>query len=115
MNRILEQWDALLLNFISCTLEDAGLKNKARNLATSLENPINKVYFLFLSYSLKIINKMNTEFQSEQIRIHYSLYDIMESCYKLILTNFIKLESLKYIDCVSEIDIHNRAIYLPIN
>lgn len=65
VDRILEQWTSLKLYFISCNLEYNIVS--AKELAEELDNPKNKLYFIFLSYALKITNNMNLEFQAENL------------------------------------------------
>uniref|UniRef100_A0A0K8U394 HAT C-terminal dimerisation domain-containing protein n=2 Tax=Bactrocera latifrons TaxID=174628 RepID=A0A0K8U394_BACLA len=85
INRIVEQWLPLYLYFLDRVLEVNGTKTSY--LALQMNEPDVKVYFLFLSYILKIINDMNKEFQSEKVRLPY-LHLHLESNFKLILVNF---------------------------
>lgn len=82
--RMIEQWDALKLYFLSQTLEINDIRPK--ELASLMAIQENKAYMLFLSYVLKIVNDINIEFQSEHIRHH--LYNRLESTVKLLLNNF---------------------------
>jgi len=90
INRVLEQWDALKLYFISSFGEVSGIHSKT--LAEQMDKVETKVYFYFLSYILKIINDLNKEFQSEHIRLPY-LYNNVEMMLKLILNNFLKKQN----------------------
>ena len=87
VNRILEQWSALTLFFQAEALE-SNIKPAAA-IMNALTSPIFKFYFSFLGYILPIINKINREFQSENILIHIAYSNIF-AFYKTILSNFIK-------------------------
>ncbi|XP_036317486.1 zinc finger MYM-type protein 6-like, partial [Rhagoletis pomonella] len=95
INRIIEQWDALQLYFISNVIEVNGIN--AAKLAKKMGNPSLRVYFLFLSYVLKIINDLNKDFQSEKIRLPY-LYSRVNMTIKLTLSNFMKNSVVKNLD-----------------
>lgn len=69
ISRIIEQWQALQLYFISCSMEVNGVKSS--EIANLMGNADTKVYMMFLSYILKIINNLNKEFQSEKVRLPY--------------------------------------------
>lgn len=109
INRIIEQWDALRLYFISCSLEINGIQST--ELAESMSSPRFKIYFLFLSYILHVINNLNKEFQSEKSRLPY-LYSQMEITYKLIASNFMDNNYVQNINA-DEINIYNKNKYLP--
>ena len=89
VERILEQWPALVLFFQAVALEDHI--QSASTILSALSDPIYKLYFSFLSYILPIVNKINLEFQSESVRIHV-LYENLARYYKTILGNFVKRE-----------------------
>lgn len=89
VDRMVEQWPALILFFQSEALE-SNVQAAARIL-DGLRNPILKLYVYFLSYILPVINKMNKEFQSESVKIHVAYGNIC-AFYKTILSNYIKRE-----------------------
>ncbi|XP_066969329.1 protein FAM200C-like [Macrobrachium rosenbergii] len=74
VNRVLEQWSALILFFQSEALESQV--QSAAHILNALNNPVFKLFFSFLSYVLPIINKMNREFQSESVMIHTAYKNI---------------------------------------
>ncbi|XP_053968897.1 uncharacterized protein LOC128870314 [Anastrepha ludens] len=102
VSRLIEQWDALKLFFINCKLEVNAVRSV--QLAEKMNNEI-KVYFLFLSYVLPLINNLNKEFQLEQSRLPY-LYSNIKSHYLLILSNFIKKDIQLHVD-IDYKNIHN--------
>lgn len=112
INRIIEKWDPLKLYFLSCYLEVRGVQ--ASDLAKLMHQPEMKIYFLFLSFILKIINNLNKEFQSEKTRLPY-LYPQLETTFKLILSNFMNNRFVQKLDstALANIDIHNKENYLP--
>lgn len=71
-------------------------------------DPMTKGYLLFMSYILKLINDVNTLFQSETTQIHV-LYIQLHSLYIEIIKNFIKPQ---YLSCDCEVDIKNPDLYL---
>lgn len=115
VNRILEQWQALIL-FFTAQCSDGALSDKlnvdtAGLILSALKNPIFKLYFLFLSYSLDLINKMNREFQSDGIKIQYLIKRIT-TLYKTILQNFIISERIG--DDLDNLDVSNPRNFLPL-
>lgn len=89
VDRILEQYDALLLYFTNAAFEEQSAK--IDNILAALKNKVNKMYLYFLSYVLKIINNINIEFQSEKRRLH-QLLPRVSLTFKQILKNFLKLD-----------------------
>lgn len=89
VNRIIEQWSALILYFTNCSYDAKKDTECARTDAMlySLKQPTTKIYFLFLSYVLKILNSF--EFQSEEPKIQLLLSKIT-TLYKTILRSFVK-------------------------
>nr|CAI5832345.1 unnamed protein product [Callosobruchus analis] len=71
VNRIVEQYEPLVLYFTKLVFEDPS--PKSIEILNILKNKIIKLYLLFLAYILKIVNKMNLEFQLEQPRLHQLL------------------------------------------
>lgn len=110
VNRILEQWPALILFFQAEALE-ASVKSAAAIL-DALNNPIYKLYFSFLSYVLPIINKMNREFQSETVMIHLAYSNIC-AFYRTILGNFIKRNYMKSKSDPFDINFQDPNNFLP--
>lgn len=67
VNRIVEQWDALKLFFNSQWQEHKTLASEHINIA--LNNPLIKLYYLFLRWVLPKIVQLNELFQSEKVII----------------------------------------------
>lgn len=86
VDRILEQWKPLQHYFLVCEIERNA--DMGKHISTEL-NPVNKIYFSFLSFILNMTNKINIQFQSEKPNIHILLPTI-KSYYRNILSNFIK-------------------------
>lgn len=63
-------------------------------------NPINRFRFAFLSYILKITNKLHIEFHCEKPRIHV-LIPTLKGYYKNILSNSVQRKFLDNDDCYS--------------
>ncbi|KAJ8932884.1 hypothetical protein NQ314_014365 [Rhamnusium bicolor] len=71
VNRILEQWSALILFFTN----ESYNKNKdnimnPQPILDAVNNDVFKLYFSFLSYILDIVNKINIEFQSQHPKLY---------------------------------------------
>ncbi|KAJ3646043.1 hypothetical protein Zmor_023654 [Zophobas morio] len=107
VNRILQQWPALILFFTNETNDNGkGNINNPGAILEAKQNPIFKLYFSFLSYVLDIINKINIEFQSEAPRIHL-LHSRLNSLYTTLLKNFMKRDyiyntsysNIKFLPC----------------
>lgn len=115
MNRILEQWPALLSFFqtqLASPTIDQLSKSKAKSIMESMVRPSAKLYYYFLSYILKVVNDMNKEFQSEGPKIHV-LYMRMTTIFKSVLQNFIKKDVMDRLD-ISTINLRGPTNYLPI-
>jgi hypothetical protein len=108
VNRILEHWTSLVVFFDRAVSNDKI--HSAQNILCALKNPVYKLYFLFLSYILEIVNQLNAEFQSQSPKIHL-LLDRVTSLFKLILKSFIKKTYLDMTD-IDKINILNPGNYL---
>ena len=72
--RMIEQWDALTFYFQSFLVDEE--ERKARKLYEGLKNVDLHIFYSFLAYILPLVNKLNVEFQSEEVRIHGHLSTI---------------------------------------
>lgn len=70
--------------FRTAAFED-GL-HRTEDLLKGLNNPLIKLYFLFLKYVLSKINKINLEFQSEAAQLPY-MFERINSLHKTILNH----------------------------
>lgn len=88
VDRVLEQYNALILYFTDCCSSAHGDQtHKVIIILDCLKNKLYKLYFFFLSYILKIVNTMNVEFQSERPRIH-QLMPRISNLYKQIVKGY---------------------------
>ncbi|EEZ98954.1 hypothetical protein TcasGA2_TC004808 [Tribolium castaneum] len=90
MDRIILLWDSLQLHFTNFLFE--SLRNALdceTKLLEGLRNPVYKMYLLFLSYILGIVNQIILQFQSEGTQIHL-LYNKFTALYNTVLRNYIK-------------------------
>jgi len=110
VNRMLEQWSALILFFQAEALE-SNIKSAA-GILNALTNPIYKLYFSFPGYILPIINKINREFQSENVVIH-TAYSNISAFYRTILSNFIKRHVIKAESDPFSAKFQNPSNFLP--
>jgi hypothetical protein len=95
-----EQWTALTLFFALPANE--GWDQTAVKLYTALIDPKVKLYYLFLNYVLPIVNGLNLEFQSAEVKVH-KLLKRMSNTLSELARNYIKDELLA-IHTVFEID-----------
>ncbi|XP_074038465.1 protein FAM200B-like [Leptinotarsa decemlineata] len=114
VDRILEHWNSLQLFFQREALEENLPSGK--QILNALTNHMYKLYLLFLSYVLKLINTVNVELQSSQSKVPLMLGKI-KSLYKTFIKCFIKKEVIEdferksSIDKINVTDPHN---YIPI-
>lgn len=101
--RLVEQWTALTLFFALPANE--GRDQTAVKLYTALIDPEVKLYYLFLNYVLPIVNGLNLEFQSAEVKVHKLLKSVGNTLSELA-RNYIKDELLA-IRSVFEIDFSN--------
>lgn len=87
VNRILEQYQALILFFTDASVNDRILA--ADNILVKLKDPLTIFFFRFLQFALPFFTKINREMQSETPKIH-ELYSNITAVYKTILECFIK-------------------------
>lgn len=111
VNRVLVQFDALVLYFRAEVFDNKTLG--AKEIYNQLTNPATKLYLQFLEYILPTFNDLNLEFQSENPKIHL-LYTRMASCYRLLLSYYIKPDYLKNTDD-SKLQYRNPNHFLPLD
>lgn len=104
-------WDSFTLYFTNAIFEEDKL-HTADAILNNLNNPVFKIYLLFLSYILDIINKMNLIFQGEGTQIHI-LHTQFITLYKNVLRNFIQKTIIDKID-LSKINLTNPDNYLKL-
>lgn len=84
---ILEQWDALVLFFQSEARSDRV--DGAAQIQERMSTVGTKHMLLFLGYILPKIDRMNIEFQSQDLRLH-TLFNTISDEYRNILSMFIR-------------------------
>ncbi|CAH2009382.1 unnamed protein product [Acanthoscelides obtectus] len=92
VNRILEQYNALVLFFTDAAMSEGVLA--AQNILNDLKDPLTKAFLLFLQFVLPLFNNLNREMQAEKPKIH-SLYSSISSSYKVLLEYFIKRDVIE--------------------
>ncbi|XP_011876164.1 PREDICTED: zinc finger MYM-type protein 1-like [Vollenhovia emeryi] len=89
IDRILQHWEALTLYFTNAVFgNNPDNLHSTETILNCLKNPVYKLYFSFLSYTLECVNKLNLEFQSEKPKIPLLNKSVSE-LFKSILQNFI--------------------------
>ncbi|XP_053946230.1 uncharacterized protein LOC128855364 [Anastrepha ludens] len=109
VDRILEQWPALLLYFTDQWLT---IKLKmAQSIYECLNDPFNKLFFFFLQWVLPKFTGVNKYFQSAKVVIT-DLHEVMIDLYKTLLYSFMKRN---YVNSrpLSEVDPEDKVHYLP--
>jgi hypothetical protein len=92
VQRLVEQYDALILYFTNAHLSDRIIA--AETILTRLRDPSIKMYLHFLNYVLPYFTKLNLEMQAENIKID-SLYDKIENTFRCIADSYLKRDYLE--------------------
>lgn len=71
-----------------------------------MRNPIFKIYFLFLKFSLELVNNLNVQFQAENLKIHVLLEEV-KALYTTLIANFIKKKYNIEQDNLNEVEVDN--------
>ena len=108
VNRLVEQYDALLSYFRSTDDKQAVVK-RVKNV---LEKPLTKAYLLFLSVSLPIINNFNKSMQ-QQSPVHM-LHQELEGLIRKLMLRFMQVRCVTDTADVTAIDIDDTEKYLPL-
>ena len=108
VNRLLEQLDALVSYFRSTDERSSSIQR----ISTSLEKPLTKVYLMFLSSALQVINAFNKLMQIQAPTVHF-LHREVQSFVKKLLLRFM-LPSVVQETQVSLIDLDDTSQYLPV-
>ena len=109
VNRLLEQYDALLSFFRSSEERLATIQR----ITTTLERPLTKLYLMFLSNALQVINAFNKLMQVEAPTIHF-LFSEVQAFVKKLFLRFMAPAAVQEKQ-VSQINIEDSSQYLPVN
>ena len=111
VSRVLEQWDALLYYFQTCS--DVKSLQKVRRFVSIMEQPMTKAHLFFLEEALTIFTDFNKRYQSSDVMIH-CLHDDQLDLFRLLALNFMKPPAVKALpgtDIVS-LDLMDASLYL---
>ena len=111
VSRVLEQWDALLYYFQTCS--DVKSLQKVRRFVSIMEQPMTKAHLFFLEEALTIFTDFNKRYQSSDVMIH-CLHDDQLDLFRLLALNFMKPPAVKALpgtDIVS-LDLVDASLYL---
>ena len=92
VSRLLEQYNALTLDFTDAVLSERLLA--CENILMKLKDPTTKLYQEFLDFVLPIFNTLNKQMQSETSQIH-TLHKSVSRSYRAILECYLKDEYVK--------------------
>ena len=109
VNRLVEQYDALLSYFRSTENRTAAVKR----ISAVLEKPITKAYLLFLSVSLPIINNFNKCMQKQAPLVHL-LQQELESLIRKLMLRFMQVKCVTDSTDVTTIDVNDSENFLPL-
>jgi len=109
--RILEQYEAFKLFFIDASVSSDRTVT-AENILQKLQDPLTKMFLMFLEFVLPIFNNLNWELQSATPQIH-NLHKNMCTLYKTLLECFIKRTVIQQMP-ISLININDPQNYLPL-
>ena len=90
VNRVLEQWDALLQLF---TTGPSKSLPRTKSILKQMKKPETKGYLLFLSAILPMMNRYNKAFQRDRVEIH-RLHDEQTHLIRKVLLSFLKSEAV---------------------
>ncbi|KAG8590542.1 hypothetical protein GDO81_006790 [Engystomops pustulosus] len=114
IERTLFNWDALTSYFISTFEEDSsGLGAREKRILSSIQNPMTKVYLLFLHSVLPVFNSFNILLQTEAPMVH-QLFPAMVTLYKDILVRFIQPTIIARAENIMDIDYSDPSVQLPL-
>lgn len=103
ITRILEQWDALQLYFRE-QIFTARL-HSVEQIVQAFDNPITKLFYLFLKWVLPKFTKLNELFQSQSV-VLTTLYDKMTITYQELLETYLRKDCIRK-TCLKDIDPFN--------
>ena len=104
VNRLLEQYEALLSYFRSSSENLATV----RRITQSLENPLSRLFLMFLSDALPVINIFNKMMQQQSPALH-SLKQEVHSFLKKLILRFMKPKVLQV--PLRDIDLNDTSLY----
>ncbi|CAD7081034.1 unnamed protein product [Hermetia illucens] len=103
VSRLIEQYDVLIAYF-SIAVKEENLQT-AKNILTSLKDPITKLYLLFLEFALPFFIKLNKLFQSESSQIH-KLHSSVKEIVVTLLECFVTKDYITmFLDSTSEFNL----------
>ncbi|CAD7085336.1 unnamed protein product [Hermetia illucens] len=103
VSRLIEQYDVLIAYF-SIAVKEENLQT-AKNILTSLKDPITKLYLLFLEFALPFFIKLNKLFQSESSQIH-KLHSSVKEIVVTLLECFVRKDYITmFLDSTSEFNL----------
>ena len=94
VKRVLEQWDALRLYFLSVVAEKKDPSYTTKSILQSLSKEYLQAKLEFLSFQLHRLDEFNTLFQSSDPVLHH-LRDEVHKLLKSIQSDFTKIEDVK--------------------
>lgn len=107
IDRILQQYDALKSYFSSCLSEEKSTKKKKKSkmaiLAEKVNDPITKVYMLFLHSALPVFDSFTALLEREEPLIHKVRECIMKLV-KELLGRFVSVQCIHDADFLLDID-----------
>ncbi|KAJ8333719.1 hypothetical protein SKAU_G00410380 [Synaphobranchus kaupii] len=109
INRVLNQWNALLAYFESH--EDVEKPGKVKMLAGHLSNKETKFFFIFLSHALKPLVDFNVAFQAEGVMVH-RLHKEMCNLVRRYLGRFLPAHLIADVP-LKEIEFQDTSLQLP--
>ena len=105
VNRLLEQYDALLSYFWSTEEKSATVTR----ITEALENPITKAYLMFLSDSLPVVNVFNKIMQQQSPTVHI-LHQETTAFIKKLLLRFMQPQAIQGSNAdISKIDVKDSS------
>ena len=110
VNRLLEQYPALLLYFTDAALEEKLVT--CEGILEKLRDPLTKLFLKFLQFVLPTFTRLNRTMQSESSQLH-RLYTMVRQAYKFILECYFDLNFIHNTP-LHDIDPRDNSHFVPL-
>ncbi|XP_077497791.1 zinc finger BED domain-containing protein 5-like [Amblyomma americanum] len=110
VDRFLEQYDALEAYFASAVSTDRLLATET--IYRRLQDPLNKLFLMFLSFVLPLFNNLNKQMQSDAPQLH-KLLRSAEACVRTIMDCYLKRSCTQGVE-VAKVEFKNPKCFVSL-
>lgn len=111
IERTLFAWDALKSYFRSTLGEKSDLGAREKRILDSMQNPLTKLYLLFLHSTLPVFNSFNVLLQTEASMVHI-LHSAMMNLYRDLLVRFVLPAVIAGAKSFLRLDYHDSSLQI---